>query len=77
MKKLNLNKKLHYLKISENDLFQDLITKMKTKMFSILSEKKRKTPKKIIYEETDSEYDDEIDRKRDIDKIEETIEKKE
>ena len=40
--------------------------------------KKRKTPTKIIYEETDSEYDDEIDgdRKRDIDKIEETIEKK-
>ena len=41
--------------------------------------KKRKTPKKIIYEEeeTDSE-DDEIDgdRKKGIDKIEKTIEKK-
>ena len=47
-------------------------------MFSTLFEKK-KVPKKIIYEEeeTDSE-DDEIDgdRKRGIDKIEETIEKK-
>ena len=41
--------------------------------------KKRKTPKKIIYEEqTDSDNnDDEIDdRKRGVDKIEETIEKK-
>ena len=40
--------------------------------------KKRKTPKKIIYEEeTDSEDDDEIDgdKKRGVDKIEETIEK--
>ena len=49
-------------------------------MFSILSEKKRKTPKKIIYkEEADSDNDDEIDgdRKRGVDKIEETIEKKE
>ena len=48
-------------------------------MFSILSKKKEKSQKKIIYEEeeTDSE-DDEIDgdRRRGIDKIEETIEKK-
>ena len=48
-------------------------------MFSILFEKKRKIPKKIIYEEeeTDSENDEIDGDKRVIDKIEETIEKKE
>ena len=50
LKKLSLNKKYH-LKINENDLFQDSITKMnimKTKMFSILFEKKEKCQKKLF-----------------------------
>ena len=48
-------------------------------MFSILFEKKRKILKKITYEEeeTDSENDEIDGDKRVIDKIEETIEKKE
>ena len=46
-------------------------------MFSILLEKKEKSPQKIIYEEeeTDSENDG-MDGEKRVDKIEETIERK-